>query len=84
MATFMNSFTWNQAPNDEFYSLMPLEQENVGKLMAEGKLLHLFIAEDNSGGWAVHSGESLEEVSALVETMPLRKFMNINIKQLAE
>ena len=84
MATFMNSFTWNQAPNDEFYSLMPLEQENVRKLMAEGKLLHIFVAEDNSGGWAVHSGESLEEVAALVETMPLRKFMNINIKQLAE
>ena len=84
MATFMDSFTWTQPPNDEFYSLMPLEQENVGKLMADGNLLHLFIAEDNSGGWAVHSVESLEEVAALVETMPLRKFMNINIKQLAE
>ena len=84
MATFMNSFTWSQALNDEFYSLMPLEQENVRKLMAEGKLLHLFVAEDNSGGWAVHSGETLEEVIALVETMPLRKFMNINIKQLAD
>jgi len=84
MATFMNSFTWNQAPNEEFDSLMPLEQENVRKLMAEGKLLHLFVAEDNSGGWAVHSGATLEEVLALVETMPLRKFMTINIKQLAD
>lgn len=84
MTQFMNSFTWNQAPNDEFYSLMPLEQEDVRKLMAEGKLIHIFAAEDNSGGWAVHSGETLEEVLALVETMPLRKFMNISIKQLAD
>ena len=84
MATFMNSFTWNQAPNDEFYSLMPLEQENVRQLMAEGKLLHLFVAEDNSGGWAVHSGESLEEVRALVDRMPLRSFMNVDLKQLAD
>jgi muconolactone delta-isomerase len=84
MAQFMNSFTWNQAPDDEFYSLMPLEQENVRRLMAEGKMLHLFVAEDNSGGWAVHSGESLEEVLALIETMPLRKFMNIDVKQLAD
>ena len=84
MAQFMNSFTWNQAPNDEFYSLMPLEQEKVSKLMTEGKLLHIFIAEDNSGGWAVHSAESLEELLALLDTMPLHKFMNINIKQLAE
>ena len=68
MAQFMNSFTWNQAPNDEFYSLMPLEQEKVGKLMAEGKLIHIFIAEDNSGGWAVHNAESLEELLALLET----------------
>ena len=84
MAQFMNSFTWNQAPNDEFFFIMPLEQENVSKLMAQGKLLHIFVAEDNSGGWAVHSDETLEEVIALVETMPLRKFMTINIKQLAE
>ena len=84
MATFINSFTWNQAPNDEFYSLMSLEQENVRNLMAEGKLLHPFVAEDNSGGWTIHSGETLEEVLALLETMPLRKFMTINIKQLAD
>ena len=84
MANFMNAFTWNQAPNDEFNALIPVEQENVLKLMAEGKLLHLFLAEDNSGSWAVHSGESLEEVASLIETLPLRKFMNVNIKQLAD
>lgn len=49
MARFMNTFTWNQAPNDEFYSLVAAEQENARKLMAEGKLLHLFLSEDNSG-----------------------------------
>jgi muconolactone delta-isomerase len=84
MAKFMNTFTWNQAPNDEFYSLVPVEQENVRKLMAQGKLLHLFLAEDNSGGWAVHNGETLEEVHAVIEQMPLHNFMTVNIKQLAD
>ncbi len=82
MAKFMNSFTWIQAPNDEFYSLIAEEQENVRKLMAEGKLLHLFLAEDDSGGWAVHYGESLEDVLAVIDKMPLRKFMTVNLKQL--
>lgn len=84
MAQFMNSFTWNQAPDDEFYALLPMEQENVRRLMAQGKLLHLFLAEDNSGGWAVHSGESLEEVVVVIEQMPLRKFMTVNTKQLSD
>lgn len=84
MAKFMNTFTWNQSPNDEFYSLVAVEQENARKLMAEGKLLHLFLSEDNSGGWAVHNGESLEDVLAVVAEMPLRKFMNVNVKQLAD
>ena len=48
------------------------------------KLLHLYLADDNSGGWAIPIGESLEAVLAVVEEMPLHKFMTVNIKQLAE
>jgi hypothetical protein len=68
MATFMSSFTWDQDPTDEFCALMPTEQENVRKLMAEGKLPHLFFAEDEEGGWEAHNGESPEAVQALMET----------------
>ena len=59
MAKFINTFTWNHALNDEFYSLISVEQENARKLMSQGKLLHLFLAEDDSGGWAVHDGKNL-------------------------
>jgi muconolactone delta-isomerase len=84
MAKFMNTFTWNQDLNEEFLSLIPVEQENVRKLMAQGKLLHLFLADDDSGGWAVHNGESLEEIIVVVEQMPLYKFMTVNIKKLSD
>ena len=84
MSRFINAFTWNQAPNDEFFSLLPTEQANIRKLIAEGKLLHIFLPEDNSGGWAIFNGESLEDVLAVVEQMPLHKFMNVNVKKLAE
>jgi muconolactone delta-isomerase len=53
-------------------------------MMAEGKLLHLFFAEDGSGGWAIHNGESLEDVLAIIEQLALRKFMNINVQQLSD
>jgi muconolactone delta-isomerase len=84
MAKFMNTFTWNQDLNEEFISLIPVEQENVRKLMAQGKLLHLFLADDDSGGWAVHNGESLEEIMVVIEQMPLYKFMTVNIKKLSD
>src|SRR4051794_13097675 len=84
MALYIATFTWNQAPNEEFMSLLPQEQEKVQEMMAQGKLRWLFLAADNSGGWAIHSASSPDEVLKRVEHLPLLKFMNIELQELQD
>ena len=82
MSKFINAFTWNQPPNEEFASLRPAQAAKARELMEQGIIQYLFLAEDNSGGWAIYDRESRDEVLAILEQLPLRKFMNNNVKAL--
>ncbi len=83
MAKFMNAFTWKQLPDAEYLSLVPAQLEWVSEMVAEGKLLHLFIAADNIQGWAVYNADSAEQIMAHLKQMPLYKFMNVNLIKLS-
>lgn len=82
MSKFINAFTWNQSPNEEFAALRPAQAAKARELMEQGIIQYLFLAEDNSGGWAIYNRESREEVLAILEQLPLRKYMNNNVKEL--
>lgn len=82
MPKFINTFTWNQAPNDEFLSLLDAEVENAKELMEQGRIQYLFLAEDDSGGWVIYDANSKEEVFGILEQLPMGKFMNHEVKQL--
>ena len=82
MSKFINAFTWNQPPNEEFASLRPAQAARARELMEQGTIQHLFLAEDNSGGWAIYNVSSRDEVLSILETLPLKKFMNNNVKAL--
>ncbi len=82
MSKFINAFTWNQPPNEEFATLRPAQATMATELMERGTLQYLFLAEDNSGGWAIYNVESRDEVLNILEQFPLRKFMNNNVKPL--
>lgn len=84
MPTFINAFTWNQAPNEEFKSLLPAQAAKAKDLLARGVIRYLFLAADNSGGWAIYSGESRDEILKTIDQLPLRKFMNVNVKELQD
>ena len=84
MAQFINAFTWNQPPNEEFAALRPAQAARASELMAEGVIEYLFLAEDNSGGWAIYNADSRDEVLSILETLPLKKFMNNNVKKLQQ
>ena len=82
MAKFINAFTWNQPPNEEFASLRPAQAAKARELMEQGIIQCLFLAADNSGGWAIYNRESREDVLVILEQLPLRKYMNNNVKEL--
>jgi muconolactone delta-isomerase len=83
MPKFVNAFTWNQAPDAEYLSLVPAQLEWVSDMVARGMLLHLFIAADNIQGWAIYNADSVEQIMEQIKQMPLYKFMNVNLIKLS-
>lgn len=82
MPKFINAFTWTQPPNEEFAALRPAQAARARELMGQGVIHYLFLAADNSGGWAIYNAESREEVLGVIDQLPLRKYMNNNVKEL--
>ena len=52
--------------------------------MKKGVLLHIFLPVEMSAGWAVYQADSADAVMSLLETLPLRRFMNVNLIELAD
>jgi muconolactone delta-isomerase len=73
-----------QAPNTEIMTLFPAEQARVAELMAQGTLETLYVAADFSKAWLVLQSESLEMAQQAVESLPLHKFLHVEITSLAE
>jgi muconolactone delta-isomerase len=84
MPRIINAFTWKQAMDDEMLSLVPAQQAWIQDKKEKGVLLHIFLAADMSAGWAVYSADSAAAVMSLLETLPLRRFMNVNLIELAD
>jgi muconolactone delta-isomerase len=81
---FIVETTLKQAPTDEVLALIPAESEHGRMLDAQGHREQLYLAADQSKGWQIFRGETLEDVQALMATFPLYPFMNVTITPLAE
>lgn len=81
---FLSTNRMKQAPNEEVMALFPAEQARVGELMAQGILENLYVAADYSKAWLVLQSESLEMARQAVESLPLHKFLDVEITPLAE
>jgi muconolactone delta-isomerase len=80
----MNAFTWKQAMDNEMLSLVPAQQAWIQDKKEKGVLLHIFLAADMLAGWAVYGADSADAVMSLLETLPLRRSMNVNLIELAD
>ena len=81
---FLASNRMKQAPNEEVMALFPAEQARAAELMAQGVLENLYVAADFSKAWLVLKSDSLEMAQQAVESLPLHKFLNVEITPLAE
>lgn len=83
MHQFMVDITLPAELTEEFLSLIPKQRALVNQLFNQGKLTSYSLALDRSKLWATIVAESEEEVACFLSLLPLRKFMKVEIHQLA-
>lgn len=81
---FMLTFTWKQPPNEEVMALFPAERARAKELLEQGITEPAYVAADQSTFWAVWNCSNQDEVQKTLRTLPLYKFVNIDVMPLAE
>lgn len=74
--TLPNYFT------DEFMSLIPRQRAMTDRYMRQGKIISYFLSSDRTKLWITFKANTKSEVHKILTSMPLAKFMNIQIEQL--
>jgi muconolactone delta-isomerase len=82
MQHFMIDMTLPKTMTQEFLERVPDQRRQVGRLLDEGRIISFSLAQDRSKAWAVMLAESEEEVRAILESFPLRKFMTVRVHRL--
>lgn len=80
--SFMIEFDLPEAPNEEFFSLIPRQRYIINNLMADGKIKAYSLAIDRSRLWVIAEAESEFEVMELISDMPLSPYMEPFISEL--
>jgi muconolactone delta-isomerase len=83
MQQFMVDITLPSELTEEFLALIPKQRSLINQLFTQGKLTSYSLAIDRSKLWATFAAESEEDVVYILSLLPLRKFMQIEIRQLA-
>ena len=81
MNRYMLAFTWKTAPDP---GKAGAEHEQVSKLISEGKMEQMFLAEDRSRGWLVMLAEGQDAALESAETLPFYPAMSIDVTPLVE
>lgn len=78
----MIEFDLPDAPDEEFFSLVPRQRYVINNLMAEGKIKSYSLAIDRSRLWVVAHADSEFEVLEMIADMPLGPYMTPNVSEL--
>jgi len=79
---FMIEFDLPEAPNEEFFSLVPRQRYMINNLMAEGKVKSYSLALDRSRLWVIAEADTEFEVMEMIADMPLSPYMTPFVSEL--
>ena len=80
---FMLTFTWKKPPGEEVMAVMPAEEARGRELVEQGIAEEAEIAADQSTYWTVWNCASEDEVQEVLRTLPMYKFVNVDVTPLA-
>ncbi|GAB3220972.1 hypothetical protein [Spirosoma arcticum] len=81
MNRYMFAFTWLSNPDPQ---IAPAEHEQVVQLIAEKRMEQMFLAQDRSRGWLVMLGETAEDATNSVNTLPFSPIMQLDLTPLIQ
>lgn len=79
---FMIEFDLPEAPDEEFFSLIPRQRYVINNLMAEGVIKSYSLAVDRSRLWVIAQAESEFAVMEIIADMPLSPYMTPVVSEL--
>ena len=82
MPSFIVPFAVPDPMEEEKQAHLPAERARVREMLAEGALKHIFVAADFTEGWMVFETDSPEAALALMDTLPMRQFMDVKVSEL--
>lgn len=81
---FMLKATWNQPLDETIMALLPAEEARADELAEQGIIEALYLPADQSGAWTVWRCASQDDVQEIAQTLPLYKFLNVEITPLED
>lgn len=67
----------------EFVELVPVQRKQFQDLLSEGKIINYSLSLDRSKLWITFLSENEAEVNKLIETFPMKKYMQLRLYELA-
>lgn len=81
---FMIKTAFKEPPTEEVLALIPVELAKAKELEAQGIHKTLYVAADLSNAWTIWDCESQAVLEEIHETLPLHKYLNMEITLLSE
>jgi hypothetical protein len=81
---FIVAFRFTKGTVEERLALIPAELIKVKEYQEQKLMETVMLSNDGSRGWVIVYGESQDDVQTIFESLPLYKFMSIEITQLTD
>lgn len=81
---YMADFTFKDALSEEFFDLIPYQRVVINKFLQQGKLVNYALSIERGKIWAIFNANSENEVYQMIKTLPLLKFMEVEVSLLSQ
>jgi muconolactone delta-isomerase len=83
MHLYLLDITFKESLSEDFLLLIHKQRVKINELISKGKIISYSLAEDRSKLWVVMLCNKELEVSEIVNSFPLREYMDFEIYKLA-
>lgn len=81
MSQWMVEIRLPENPDRYFYELIPQQRRQIDKLFRKGVIQNYTLSYDRSRLWVVMYGQTVDDVSRVIDSFPMRNYMEPEIHE---